>query len=193
MAKNITSVFVEQIPTGELSPTLGEAWWLPVFPVMNLRQNKPRLVYDASARSNKTSLNDHLLSGPPMNNLLRSVLMRFREEKFGFIADIESMFNNFSVPRSNKDFMLFFWHQNNDSSLPLTQYRCNTHIFGCIPSPAVASYCLQHCLRFPIGEGNVSEFIRNGFYVDDGLYSTCSVDDSVNLFKGTIASLEQRH
>ena len=44
-----------------------------------------------------TLLNDQLMQGPDLNNNLIGVLMRFRQEKFAIIADIESMFHQARV------------------------------------------------------------------------------------------------
>ena len=82
-------------------------WYVPIFPVIHPKKLKVRLVYDASASYQGTSLNDKLLVGPDLNNGLRGVLLRFREEKIAFAADIQSMFNNFLVPPEDKDYLRF--------------------------------------------------------------------------------------
>jgi len=60
---------------------------------------KPQIVYDASAKESKhgISLNDCLHVGPPLNPLLFDILVRFRENKIGMVADIEKVFLNIEV------------------------------------------------------------------------------------------------
>ena len=83
-----------------------------------------------------------------MNNRLRGVLIRFREEPIAFAADIESMYNNFRVPRCQRDYLRFYWYAENDSTKPLVPYRATTHVFGLVSSPAVASFGLKHCVSY---------------------------------------------
>ena len=55
---------------------------------------KLRVVYDASAKSNKTSvsLNECLLKGPSLNPLLFDILLQFREKKsYAIVGDMESI------------------------------------------------------------------------------------------------------
>ena len=63
-------------------------WYLPHFPVIN--QNKPgkvRIVFDAAAEYNGTSLNKNLLQVPNSTNCLIGVLLRFRQENTAIVAD----------------------------------------------------------------------------------------------------------
>ena len=57
----------------------------------------------------ETLLNDHTLSGPDINNNLRDVLIRFRNEPIGFSGDIEMMFRNFHIKSEERDFTRFYW------------------------------------------------------------------------------------
>ena len=60
---------------------------------------KVRIVYDASSKESKTgtSLNDCLHVGPPLNPLLYSILLRFRENRIAPVGDIEKVFFNGEV------------------------------------------------------------------------------------------------
>ena len=54
---------------------------------------KCRIVFDASAREgNGVSLNDCVLPAPALQPKLASVLIRFRTNRIGLMADIEKMF-----------------------------------------------------------------------------------------------------
>ena len=84
-------------------------WYIPDHPVTN--PNKPgnvRVVFDAAARFNDTSLNEQLLQGPCLTNNLTGVLIRFREE-VAFSADIEGMFYQTNVTPSDTDALVRCW------------------------------------------------------------------------------------
>ena len=65
-----------------------------------LNTNKPdrvRVVFDPSAKINKTCLNDKLLRDINLLNNLVSVITKFRNGKYGMIGDIEKMFHQVFV------------------------------------------------------------------------------------------------
>ena len=102
MAASLAAGFVEQIPSSDLVAPPGKSWWLPIFPVTNIKKKKTRLVFDASAKYYGMSLNDRLLQGPDRNNALRGVLLRFRLDPVAFIADIQAMYNSFSLDTKDR-------------------------------------------------------------------------------------------
>ena len=105
MQKSIDAGHVEPSPTTEKkSFDHKRLWYIPVFPVCHPKKGKVRLVYDSSALYQGTSLNQELFQGPDINNGLRTVLVRFRNGKIGFSADIEAMFYAFALPERDKDF-----------------------------------------------------------------------------------------
>ena len=71
----------------------GRTWYIPHHGVWEETKNKYRVVFDCSARFHSRSLNDELLQGPDLTNLLVGVLLRFRRGKYGFMGDIEAMFH----------------------------------------------------------------------------------------------------
>ena len=181
MQKNLDAGYIEEISDSELDAPKGRCWWLPVVLVYHARKNKVRVVFDASAKYNGISLNSCLLTGPDINNDLRGVLLRFRENKVGVIADIENMFCNFSVNPSDRDFLRFFWYKNNDASREIVQYRANYHVFGCSSSPSVAIFCMRYTAELPAAESLElgKKFINKSFYVDDGIASFVNADQAI--------------
>ena len=107
MQKMIKGNHVEQVPISQMS-VKHPSWYLPVFPVMHPKKGKWRLVFDSAAKYSNVSLNSSLLQGPDHNNSLRGVLIRFRENKVGFVSDIEAMFHSFHVSPENRDLMRFY-------------------------------------------------------------------------------------
>ena len=64
--------------------------YIPNHRVLNI--NKPdrvRVVFDASAKINKTCLNGNLLPGIDLLNNLVSVITKFRNGKYAIIGDIK--------------------------------------------------------------------------------------------------------
>ena len=130
--------FVEEIPSGKRYSNECKRYHLPLFPVTQskpFKEDKVRLVYDASAKYKGTSLNDAFYLGPDLTNSLRGVLLRFRERPVAFCGDVESMFNAFKVPPHQCDMLRFFWPHQNDFKNELVEYRALSHVFGCTSSP----------------------------------------------------------
>ena len=198
MQKNIDNKFVEEVPQNDLYIDHDKRYYLPVFPVVQSKphkEDKIRLVYDASAKYQGTSLNDVLLQGPDLTNNLRGVLLRFRERPVAFCGDIESMFNAFKVPSGQCDYLRFFWPHQNDFENDLAEYRALSHVFGCTSSPAVASFGLKYSVHdITFSElKSIRHYIMKAFYVDDGLYCTDTVDEAVQVLKGAVNRLKRHN
>ena len=85
-------------------------WYLPHHPVVHLQKpGKVRVVFDCAARYKGASLNEQLLQGPSFTNSLVGVIMRFRQEHFAIVADIEAMFHQVRVPVKDRDVLRFLW------------------------------------------------------------------------------------
>lgn len=161
-----------------------EAWYLPIFGVYHQRKrDKLRIVFDSAAKFDGICLNDVLLSGPDLTNNLLGILLRFRREHVAVLADIEQMFYGFKVDKEHRNYLRFFWHENNDISEPLVEYRMCVHIFGSTSSPAIATYGLR--LMANQANDDVKNFVSNDFYVDDGLTSQQSVKEAISLVERT--------
>lgn len=141
---------VFSIGHAEIAPVLKneeECWYLPIFGVYNPKKpNQIRMFFYSSAKYHGQSLNSILLSGPDLTNSLHWVLLRCRKEKIGVTGDIEQMFHSFKIRENHRNFVRFIWFQDNDPTLPLTEYRMCVHLFGNSPSQAVANYCLRRCV-----------------------------------------------
>jgi hypothetical protein len=185
MAKSIQAGHVEEVPPEERNVPDGQAWWIPVFPVRHPKKRKLRLVFDSSASFLGVSLNDRLLQGPDQGNRVFGVLVRFREGEIGFVADVESMFHAFHLDPAHRNFLRFFWWAKNDHNRELIEYRANVHIFGNRSSPAVATFGLRFAASDDAATDDARKFVRDNFYVDDGLGCADSVDDAVKVLSET--------
>lgn len=67
------------------------------------------------------------------------------------------------------------------------------HVFGNSPSPAVAIYCMRRAADEGEEEHghDTKQFIMRHFYVDDGLASTQSSEEAVEILKSTQNMLAQ--
>ncbi|XP_034836290.2 uncharacterized protein [Maniola hyperantus] len=113
-------------------------WFLPHFAVRNANKpGKVRLVFDAAATHQGTSLNDKLLDGPDQLKSLPGILYRFRERAVAVTADIEEMFLRIRIRKEDQPAQLFLW-RGNDRRSPPTQYKMVSLIFGARSSPFLA-------------------------------------------------------
>lgn len=134
-----------------------------------------------------------LLTGPDLNNSLLGVLLRFRKERVAILADIQQMSHCFQVHESRRNFLRFLWHQDNDLSKPVVEYRMKVHVFGNAPSPAVAIYGLRRAIDDGAQKhgADTVKFVKRHFYVDDGLLSLPSEAEAIDLLQRTQASLAE--
>ncbi|XP_037392737.1 uncharacterized protein LOC119263058 isoform X1 [Pygocentrus nattereri] len=168
-----------------------EYWYLPTFGFYHPKKpGQLRIVFDSSAKHSGISLNGILLTGPDLNNSLVGVLIQFRKEQVAVTTDIQQMFHCFYVYEDHRNFLRILWYRDNDMSKDLMDYRVRVHIFGNSPSPAVAIYGLRRAIKEGAQEHGVDtvEFVERHFYMDDGLISLPSEEETVDLLQRTQAS-----
>ena len=152
--------------------------YIPHHGVLNI--NKPdrvRVIFDASAKINKTCLNDNLLRGIDLLNNLVSVITKFRSEKYGIIGDIEKMFHQVFVDPKDVDSLRFLWRDNPEN--PLLDCQMNVHLFGKVDFACIADWALRKS-----GEDSTKDVkfvLNNNFYMDDYLKSMSNEKDLISL------------
>ncbi|XP_076656372.1 uncharacterized protein LOC143361016 [Halictus rubicundus] len=166
----------QQIETG--SPV----WYLPHFGVKHVdKPNKLRIVFDAAAKCHGTSLNDVLLPGPDLLNSLLGVLMRFRQRKIAFVADIKEMFLQIKIREEDRDVQRFLWRETERNQKP-DVYRMSSMIFGAISSPSSAQYVKnRNADEFATLYPEAVNAIKYKHYVDDYLDSVDTEDEAKRL------------
>ena len=153
------------------------------------KPNKIRVVFDCSAKYGGVCLNDYLLTGPSLLNDLIAVFCRFRKEEVALVADIESMFLRFYVREQDRDLLRFLWWSNGDPANPVCEYRLKVHLFGAGSSPACANFGLKRAAddgENEFGEG-AANFVRDEFYMDDGLISLPTEQEAISIAQDSIA------
>ena len=200
MGKNIANRHVERVPDSEVHTETGKCWYLPTFVARN-KKNKLRAVFDSARRFGDPStpkgaevcLNDKMLQGPDRTSSLSSVLLRFRENQVGFIADVESMFHCFLVDPVHRDYLRFYHNEDNDPDKPLVPYRARVHIFGNCGSPSVSNISFRTTTEWadPPPSADVTKYITTHFYVDDGLGSAPDAATAIATLHGSRDTLKQ--
>ncbi|XP_043071692.1 uncharacterized protein LOC122322695 [Drosophila grimshawi] len=128
---------------------------------------KLRVVFDASCRtSNQTSLNDHLLVGPTLQDDLYLLLLRFRLHRYAITADVTKMYRQVNVDLNDRKYQYILWRALPDE--PLRTYQLNTVTYGTASAPYLAIRSLHFLANlcrteYPIG----AAVIESSFYVDD--------------------------
>ena len=150
------------------------------------QSTKMRIVFDASAKANQggPSLNDCLETGPPLQNLLWSVLVRNRLKPVALCGDIKQAFLQVRIREADRDALRFHWIRDKNSSQVET-LRFTRALFGLVQSPFLLAGTLKQHLEALRTEypKHVEEIMRS-LYVDDIITGEDTVDQ-VHELKGT--------
>ncbi|KAK6175229.1 hypothetical protein SNE40_013736 [Patella caerulea] len=94
------------------------------------------------------------------------------------------MFHQVKVDPDYRNLLRFVWWSD-ETLTTVTDYRMTVHLFGATSSPGCANYALKETAnRFEYVYGKeVADFVRDDFYVDDGLKSVSSPEQAKNLIR----------
>ena len=141
---------VEEIPPDEISllmdPSRTDLYFLPHRSVYDITRisTKCRIVFDASAKTKSgKSLNDCLLPGPPLQQKIAAVELRFRRRPVALIGDCKKMFLQVLVDPVDRPYLRFLWIDPDDPKATLKVFQFKTLIFGATDSPFQAISCFQ--------------------------------------------------
>ena len=173
--------YVRKVPENEHSKS---KWFLPHFPVMRFDKDttKIRIVFDASAKCQGTSLNDAIHQGPKLQRDLFDVLLRFRRFPVAIVCDIAEMYLRIGISHEDQPYHRFLWRGIDQSRVP-DVYEFNRVVFGMNSSPFLAQFVLQHHAKnhrsdFPLA----SETIDKSTYMDDSMDSVHSEIQGIQLY-----------
>ena len=161
--------------------------YIPHHPVISPAKNttKVRIVYDASAKTNKDnkSLNECLYRGPVILPSLYGLLIRFRLSPIGVVGDIEKAFLNVGLQVRDRDATRFLWLQDctrTDIENNLQIYRFCRVPFGVISSPfllaATINYHLEQC------DLPVAKKLQKDIYVDNVIAGVSTPSQAKDLY-----------
>ena len=181
MSNYISNGYARKLSPAEAKITTPHTWYLPHFAVFNV--NKPgkcRLVFDAAAAVQGTSLNSVLLKGPDDNQCLFKILHQFREGTIGVCADIKEMFLQVRIRNADQDAQRFLWRFSPDQ--PVETYVMQAMIFGATSSPCSAQHVKNmNAFTSASDQPEVIDAIVGSHYVDDMVCSFRSKEDAVRI------------
>lgn len=158
------------------------AFYFPHHAVLRPESNttKLRTVFNGSApTSSGLSLNDVLMTGPPLQQDIFNILLRFRFHRYVLTADIKKMFRQIGV-YDDRLILLILWRFSAEERV--SSYRLNTVTYGTCCAPFLAVRCLnQLALDFEIEYPEVSRVIQNDFYMDDALTGHDQLDKLIEI------------
>ena len=93
------------------------------------------------SKGEEKSLNEHLLEGSDFLNNLVGVLLKFHEEQFTIIGDINQMFHQVQVLPTDRDALRFLFRFSKD--VPIDTYKMNAHLVGKADSVCCSNWALR--------------------------------------------------
>ena len=174
--------YIRKVPVSEKQPD--SKWYLPHFAILkpNKATTKIRIVFDASAKYEGTSLNDMIYSGPKLQRELFDVLLRFRCHPTALVCDIAEMYLRIQIPEADRAYHRFLWRGCDQSREP-EEYEFSRMVFGITSSPFQAQFVIQkhaqlHRSEYPMA----SETALKSTYMDDSMDSVQDEEKGVQLY-----------
>lgn len=165
--------------SAEEQPGVGPVYYLSHFGVQKSPGSKIRVVFDAAAKFRGRCLNDSICSGPALQNPLPAVIIKFREGKIAWAADIKAMFSRIRLQPEDRRFHRFIWPEEDgtDSVCEMTRLT-----FGVNCSPFIA---IRTTWRAADDAGptmkEAAAAVRANLYVDDYLGSSKDVESGIRI------------
>ncbi|XP_064624611.1 uncharacterized protein LOC135486058 [Lineus longissimus] len=165
--QNIEKGYVRKLSPEEASE---KGWYLPHFAIVkkDKETTKVRIVYDAAAMFEGTSLNDEMLPGPNLRNDIVKILLNFRRRPVALVGDVKEMFNQLVLkPDHSTRYHRLLWR---DLQLdrPIDTYEAVRVVFGDRASPYLAMFVLREqadreSKKYPVA----SQVIKSSTCMDD--------------------------
>ncbi|CAK1587986.1 unnamed protein product [Parnassius mnemosyne] len=151
---------------------------------------KLRVVFDASARGSKgQSLNDTLLTGPVIQDDLRTLITKWRQHKIALISDITKMYRQILVQKKDTYYQCIVWRDNPNENCRF--YRLLTVTFGTACAPYLAVRTLVKVAddesdKYP----EAAEIVKTSFYMDDLMTGANTEKQAIAIYEQVNKLLE---
>lgn len=137
-----------------------------------------RPVFDASCKTNRfPSLNECLIKGPNLIELIPKIIFHFRQGKIGVISDIRKAFLMIEIQEGDQKYLMFLWWE--DASC--TRLKVFVHkrvVFGINCSPFILSAVLNHHLdNVGTTDKQMAQKLKQSLYVDNSVTSVDSWEE----------------
>ena len=80
------------------------------------------------------------MAGPDVTNQIVGILIRFRQERIAFVADVEKMFFQVLVNNHHRSLFYFLWWQDGDWMKEPDNHEMYVHVVGGLSSPSFRNY-----------------------------------------------------
>uniref|UniRef100_A0A146LXE2 Pro-Pol polyprotein n=1 Tax=Lygus hesperus TaxID=30085 RepID=A0A146LXE2_LYGHE len=161
--------------------------------IQEQKSTKLRIVYDASAKiKGQCSLNELLYKGPLMLEDLCTLLLKFRINNIGIVADVEKAFLQVGLQEEDRDVTRFLWVKNVDG-MPcdgnLIHLRFCRVPFGIISSPFLLAATIRHHLLCK--ETKYARQLADCLYVDNLVTGVDNQNHARDLYHTAKRSLDE--
>ena len=180
---DIEKGYVKKLSEEEVQCDSKVTWYLPHRFVINPKKpDRLRRVYDASAKFMGQSLNDKIYTGPDLLSSLFGVFLRFCEGRIAMAADVKEMYHMLHLPDRDKPALRFLWRDSLKEEPSVYQFERT--VFGEVSAPSRANYTMRRNADengedLPLGV----KAVYQNFYMDDGLPSTDSREEAIEMRK----------
>lgn len=148
---------------------------------MESTTTKYRVVFNASAKtSSGHSLNDLMHKGPNLQQDLQSLLLKLRQYRYAYTADIEKMYRQILINEQDQLLHKIVWREN--LNLPIQSFQLTTVTYGTKAAPFLAMMTLKRLAadereRFP----EAASVLESSFYMDDLVHGSHTLETGKKL------------
>ncbi|CAM1298626.1 Uncharacterised protein r2_g835 [Pycnogonum litorale] len=182
LSKGVIEKVTQNVPQGKL------VHYIPHQAVVTPQRNttKVRIVYDASAKKDPEtkSLNDCLYRGPVLLEDLCGLLLRFRKQRIGLVADIEKAFSQVGLQETDRDVTRFLWLKDLKKSFTgdnVQAFRFCRIPFGLNSSPFLLAVTLKTHLQKK--DTDFARKILRNIYVDNIISGCSTVEEACQFYE----------
>ena len=181
IVKLLSEGYAEEVLPGVVSGD--RVWYLPHQAVVtDKKPGKLRVVFDCAAKYKGESLNDKCFQGPNLTNKLLDVLLRFRQDPYVVVGDVQAMYYQVLIPPEQRDALRFLWYKGDQ----IVHYRMTRHVFGGVWCSSSSSFALLRTIQDNPGYPEVVvNTVKESFYVDDCLRSLPELGEVTQVLEGS--------